>query len=167
MILRRGRRHTSRAQAMVEFALVAPIFFFLLFGVIEAGRFVFYYEMLNSATREGARYAIVHGYNAGVNGDCDSGPRPPAATNPSCDLSGARVKEAVRKAAHGLVGIGAFETLSVYWCPTGDLVACTATPGDNGRGSVVTVKAVYRYPPILPVLPKIGIESESTLVINN
>jgi len=31
---------------MVEFALVAPLFFLLLFGIIEAGRFIFYYETL-------------------------------------------------------------------------------------------------------------------------
>ena len=49
---------------MVEFALVAPLFFLLLFGIIEAGRFIFYYETLNNATREGARYAIVNGANS-------------------------------------------------------------------------------------------------------
>ena len=49
---------------MVEFALVAPMFFMLLFGIIEVGRFIFYYEVLNNATREGARYAIVNGANS-------------------------------------------------------------------------------------------------------
>jgi hypothetical protein len=149
---------------MVEFALVAPLFFLLLFGVIEGGRFVFYYEMLNNATREGARYAIVHGSNAADG--CPSGPMPNP-LQPSCDLSGARVKEAVRKGAHGLVGIGQFEALDVHWCPTSDVDACIATPGHNGRGSVVIVHAKYRYTPVLPVLPSIGVESESTLVINN
>jgi Flp pilus assembly protein TadG len=51
----------SRGQALAEFALVAPIFFVILFGIIESGRFIFHYEMLSSATRDGARYAIVHG----------------------------------------------------------------------------------------------------------
>jgi Flp pilus assembly protein TadG len=46
---------------MAEFALVAPVFFLILFGIIESGRFIFHYEMLSSATRDGARYAIVHG----------------------------------------------------------------------------------------------------------
>ena len=63
-------------QAMVEFALVAPMFFLLLFGIIEAGRFIFYYETLNNATREGARYAIVNGANTL---GCPSGPPAPAA----------------------------------------------------------------------------------------
>ena len=38
----RARRRRSRAQALVEFALVVPWFFLLLFGIIEAGRFIFY-----------------------------------------------------------------------------------------------------------------------------
>ena len=57
---RRPRKRTF-GQALVEFALVAPVFFLLLLGIIEAGRFIFQYELLNSATRDGARYAIVHG----------------------------------------------------------------------------------------------------------
>ena len=46
---------------MVELALVAPILFVLILGTIEAGRFMLFYEVMNNATREGARYAIVHG----------------------------------------------------------------------------------------------------------
>ncbi len=53
-----------RGQALVEFALVAPIFFLILFAIIEGGRFILYYETLNNATREGARYAIVNGANS-------------------------------------------------------------------------------------------------------
>ena len=86
---------------MVEFALVAPIFFLLLFGIIEAGRFIFYYEMLNNATREGARYAIVQGSNAL---GCPSGPMP--GSRPPCDLTGERVKQRVRDAAFGVLGTG-------------------------------------------------------------
>ncbi len=68
--LRAGRRR-SRGQALVEFALLAPVFFLVLFAIIEAGRFMFYYEILNNATREGARYAIVNGANSLV---CPTGP---------------------------------------------------------------------------------------------
>jgi Flp pilus assembly protein TadG len=56
--------HRSRGQALVEFAIVAPVFFLLLFAIIEAGRFILYYETLNNATREGTRYAIVNGANS-------------------------------------------------------------------------------------------------------
>mgnify|MGYP000500059501 CR=1 FL=1 len=68
-----SRPERSRGQALVEFALVAPLLFLLILGTIEAGRFIFYYELLNHAAREGARYAIVHGARS----DCPSGPPPP------------------------------------------------------------------------------------------
>lgn len=156
-------RKVPHGQAMVEFALVAPVFFFLLFAIIEGGRFVFYYEMLNSATREGARYAIIHGSNAADG--CPSGPMPGGA--PSCDPSGANVKEAVRKAALGLAGTGDFASLDAFWCPANGAKPCPGTELTNGRGNPVTVRAVYVYKPVMPLLPPISIASESTLVINN
>ena len=62
----------------MEFALVAPVFFLILFAVIEGGRFILYYETLNNATREGARYAIVNGANALCT--ASSGPTGPSST---------------------------------------------------------------------------------------
>ena len=157
-------RKLVRGQAMVEFALIAPLFFFLLFAIIEGGRFVFYYEMLSSATREGARYAIIHGSNAADG--CPSGPMP-AGAGPSCDPSGANVKEAVRKAALGLAGSGDFTALDVYWCPADVAKPCPGMELTNERGRPVTVRAEYAYKPVMPLLPPISIGSESTLVINN
>ena len=46
---------------MVEFAVVAPMLFLLVLGTFEVGRYIFHYELLNNAAREGSRYAIVHG----------------------------------------------------------------------------------------------------------
>lgn len=60
-MINRPKTRRSRGQALAEFALVAPLFFLILFGIIESGRFIFHYEMLSNATRDGARYAIVHG----------------------------------------------------------------------------------------------------------
>ena len=148
---------------MVEFALIAPLFFFLLFAIIEGGRFVFYYEMLSSATREGARYAIIHGSNAADG--CPSGPVPVGVA--PCDPSGANVKTAVRKAALGLAGSGDFASLDVYWCAADGPKPCPGLELDNKRGNPVTVRAVYVYRPVMPLLPPISIGSESTLVINN
>ena len=142
--------------AMVEFALVAPIFFLLLFGIIEGGRFIFYYETLNNATREGARYAIVHGSNARCpNGP--SGPMPPGVSAPGChDAAGAKVVQRVRDSAFGVLGAGV--TVTPTWGPTG-----------NGRNSPVKVAASYTYNTLIPILPlpSITITAESNLVINN
>jgi Flp pilus assembly protein TadG len=49
----------QRAQNLVEFAVVAPIFFAMVFGFIDLGRGVWNYNTLASLTRDGARYAEV------------------------------------------------------------------------------------------------------------
>jgi len=51
------RRH-SRAQSMVEFAVLAPIFFMLLLGTIDLGRAIYIYNTISDAAREGARAAV-------------------------------------------------------------------------------------------------------------
>ena len=53
------RRTRSRGQALVEFALVVPIFFLLLFGFIDIGRYVYTTTAYGQAAREGARYGSV------------------------------------------------------------------------------------------------------------
>ena len=57
---RRGLRG-QRGSAIVEFTLVALMFFTLVFGLVEFGRALFAYSTISSAAREGARYASVHG----------------------------------------------------------------------------------------------------------
>ncbi len=48
----------TRGQSMVEFAVLAPIFFLLLLGTIDLGRAVYIYNSISDAAREGARAAI-------------------------------------------------------------------------------------------------------------
>jgi len=60
-----SRRRRLLGQALVEFALVGPLFFLMVFGVIEGGRLVWTMHTLTNATREGSRYAIVHGSMSG------------------------------------------------------------------------------------------------------
>lgn len=50
-------RDSQRSQALIEFALVSPVLLLLIFGVIDLGRAIFYYDTLNHAAREGARVA--------------------------------------------------------------------------------------------------------------
>src|ERR687888_572732 len=45
-------------QSMVEFAVLAPIFFLLLLGTIDLGRAIYVYNSISDAAREGARAAI-------------------------------------------------------------------------------------------------------------
>jgi hypothetical protein len=149
----RPRRSRRYGQALVEFALVAPVFFLLLFAIIEGGRFILFYQSLNNATREGARYAIVHGSNS----SCPSGPMPPGDPTPlGCyDLPGDNVIQRVKDAAFGVLGP------SVLVTPTWGALG-------NGREADVTVSAAYTYTTLVPLpLPPITITAESRLVINN
>ena len=58
-----GRR-PERGQALVEFALVFPLFLLMLFSIISFGLYVFYNQQLTNAAREAARYAAVHSSTA-------------------------------------------------------------------------------------------------------
>jgi Flp pilus assembly protein TadG len=55
--IRVGRGQSS--QALIEFALISPVLLLLLFGIIDIGRAVFYYDTLSHAAREGARTAVI------------------------------------------------------------------------------------------------------------
>ena len=62
MSLQHRLRSKSKAQGMVEFALITPILLLLLFGVIDFGWMVFNYSQLYNALREGVRYGSVPGF---------------------------------------------------------------------------------------------------------
>jgi hypothetical protein len=53
------QQHRTRGQALVEFALVLPIFLIILFGIIDFGRYVYTANAISNGTREGARAGSV------------------------------------------------------------------------------------------------------------
>lgn len=64
---RRGRGRSS-GQALVEFALIAPIFFVVFFGIVEFSFILTTLSGFNFAAREGARYGSIIG-NSDPNAD--------------------------------------------------------------------------------------------------
>jgi Flp pilus assembly protein TadG len=56
-------RKKRRGAAAVEFAIVAPVFFLLVFGMVEFGRMVMVQQVITNASREGARLAVLDGTN--------------------------------------------------------------------------------------------------------
>jgi len=60
------RRPRSRGQALVEFALVIPIFIVLVVGTFDLGAGVFAYNSVTNAAREGVRLAIVNQSQAAI-----------------------------------------------------------------------------------------------------
>ena len=45
---------------MAEFAVVAAVFFMMIFAIIEFGRLLYTHNALTDAARRGARYAVLH-----------------------------------------------------------------------------------------------------------
>ena len=150
-VLQSGRRERSRAQALVEFALVAPLFLLTLFAIIDFGRYVYYVQILNNAAREGTRYAIVHGSNSFQ----PAGPAP----------DDQAVMTIVRNYAIGVIGNGSAFVVHSDWHDPANV----ANPPNNNRGHIVKVSVTYAFNSLIPVvpIPPITITGESSLVINN
>ena len=167
---RDGRRQRSRGQALSEFALIAPIFFFTLFAIIEFGRAVYTIQMLNNAAREGARYAIVHGAAS----TSPSGPFPASyGTTNAYDPTGQYVAARVKQFAIAIIDSGPTDfAVTSKWCANdGDIGSCPGTygDGDNGRNQNVIVTVTYKFKPLLGMvpLPTFDLTGGSTLVINH
>jgi Flp pilus assembly protein TadG len=56
-----SRRHNRRGAAIVEMALVLPIFFGVVLGIVEFGRAMMVSQMVTNAAREATRLAIIDG----------------------------------------------------------------------------------------------------------
>jgi len=54
----RGHGRGSRGQSLTEFALVLPLFFILLFGILDIGRLYNTWLTLQHALREAGRFAV-------------------------------------------------------------------------------------------------------------
>lgn len=145
--LRRGsplpgmRRSDRRGQALAEFALVAPIFFLFLFGIVQLGLIFGGQNGLVSATRELARYAAPY--------------RVATATDANAICANAS------NADHGL---GTQLTTSLQRAIPGYSAANVATRRityswlDNNDGTYsvqLKVQVTYRYPLYVPLVAAI------------
>jgi Flp pilus assembly protein TadG len=55
-----SNRKNERGTTIAELAVVALLFFTIVFGIIEFGRLLYTHNALTDATRRGARYASIH-----------------------------------------------------------------------------------------------------------
>lgn len=161
------KRDRSRGQGLVEFALVFPVLAVLIFGIIDFGRAIFIYSVVQDAAREGARYAIVHGSQSqSIDGLCASGP------GASCDPSGANVAARSRQYSYGLDPSQL--TTGACWgfgCTvSSDCTSATNTAATNAPLIPVTVASCYGFNTIIGSLLPIGripLRAQATLVINH
>jgi len=167
------RSDRSRGQAMVEFALVIPVFILLMVGIFDLGRVVWVNDTLATAAREAARFAIVHGGSEGTL--CPVGP--PATTavipapGPGClfpSPSRQAIKDVAQKWA---AGTSANVTVNVCY---GVVSSCTsdtdAANATNARGMqvMVTVTSVVDLSvPSLVGFSGFSLSATSTMLVNH
>jgi len=131
--------------SLVEFAIVAPLLFLLLFGIIESGRLLATYTSVYTAAREGARYATVTAGSTGVPAYVDCAGIEAAARAKAPFLSGSEVE------------------IEVIWPDSGG--ACPTPPAPEAVDRQDRVKVVVRsefsspVPIISALLGNITVES--------
>jgi Flp pilus assembly protein TadG len=163
----------SRGQSLVEFALVLPVFLVMLFGLLDAGRYVYMNSVLSQAAREGARLAAVEAYWIGRT-DLSCG----AVAGPVCPADETAFKADIRAAANRMVApFGSISDSQVFFScdPVGHVYTAgwttTSCPAASRgfRSNVVSVRVVLTFTPITPVLSGIGTITTSgsaAMVIN-
>jgi Flp pilus assembly protein TadG len=52
-------KHRQRGQGVVEFAVVLPVFLFILISILDFGRAIYAYSVVANCAREGARRGII------------------------------------------------------------------------------------------------------------
>lgn len=121
----------SRGQALVETALVLPIFLTLMFATIIFGLWLFYQQSLTTVAREAARYAAVHSAssNCPVGGWLEpaAGAVPEGAGAWNCDAVGSgwpNLTDAARALVFGL------DPSQVH------VTACWSGYHDNGNNAI-------------------------------
>jgi Flp pilus assembly protein TadG len=125
-------RYSSRAQTLVEFAVIAPFLVLLLLALFDFGRAIYAYNAISNAAREGARVAIV-----------DQGPS-------SGGISLAAQEAANQATALAIDPADTAQVRVVYRLP--DL---TATCPRVGVGCVAEVRVQYLFKAVTPVIGNI------------
>jgi Flp pilus assembly protein TadG len=173
-------RSRGRGQAVVEFALVVPVFFLAVFGLFDVGRLVYTNSALSQAAREGARAAATEvAWVGSTAATCMA-----AAACPG-DVAAlqADVTSAVNRMTVGLGPVTAVH-LSCNAGTAGDLAPSGAwtAPGGGGNGcrdgagqpvgaagQLVSVRVEYTYRPMTPVISSIvgtlSLSGSATMVV--
>lgn len=151
---RRILNRSDRAQSLVEFALIVPILLILVFGIIDFGMGLRAYISLSSATREGARFAIVGNapgtFAAGGTGECNGSTGTTAVGRVCQTISG--------------LNLANLQDVNIQVCDTAAPPVCSAATTSNmASGESIHVTANYQYHYITPVKALINFFSAGAL----
>jgi hypothetical protein len=124
--------HRSRAgQSLVEFALVAPLFFLLLCAVFDFGRLFFVQMTLQNAVRQAGRFAV-------------TGNHLPDPSDPTRNLS--RVDSIIRTARKAAIG------LDISGIQISSANGGTGSAG--GPGDIVTISITTNLKLVTPLIAR-------------
>ena len=129
----RASRDANRGQALAEFALIAPVFFLLIFGVIQLGILFGGQNALVNTAREVARYAAT--YRSAVNDPASA-----------CSAVLATVSSRLASALPGYDPIQVTPDVSYGWL---------ASPSGTSYSMAVTITIAYRHPLYVPLISQI------------
>jgi Flp pilus assembly protein TadG len=166
------QRSGYHGQGLVEFALVLPIFLLILFGLIDAGRYVYMNSVLSQAAREGARLAAAEARWIGktttddpscvANAGLITSANPGAHVCPATPTGASNSLEAdIRAAANRMIApFGSVQNLHFLCQPTGTAAPANwaSAPSDctvanrTASKSVVWVRVELTFQPITPVI---------------
>ncbi|MEX2655549.1 MAG: TadE family protein [Acidimicrobiia bacterium] len=150
---------TDQGATLVEYAVVAPFLFLLLFGIVEFALLTASFTGVWTSAREGARYATTVG---------DSTVTPGTPRYLDCDgiRTSARGLVAIGKPTNAQIAVDYFDPLGIQIadCDTADLAFPTPTESTIHSGSTVTVTITKEYQTIAPLLGQLldGITLDST-----
>lgn len=163
-------------QSLAEFALIAPIFIFTVIGIFDVGRLVWANNVVGSAAREAARFAISNGGTATT--ACPVGPPAGTALPPlpgTCpwvdSFTTGDKKAAIRDVAKRFTIAGGSGT-TVYVCYgascSGDVDATGAT---NARGTPMTVAVrttvALVIPRVMGLAKTVPVNGKTTMLVSH
>jgi len=166
------RHDKPRGQAMVEFALVIPVFILLMVGLFDFGRVIWANDTLATAAREAARYAIVHGEKS----TCPAGPASAGTEiDPTCldptSPSRQAIKDVAQKWAAGTSGdVTVSVCYGVVTTCSGDADQVVNPAPTNSRGTRVTVTVTSTIDLSVPSLvgfEGFDLQASSTMLVNH
>lgn len=130
-------RPRRNGQALVEFAMVVPLFLLLVFGIIDVGRYVFTANAFSNGTREGARAASV-------------GIRPA----PLCNgLSRTDCAEAVVQSRSWGVPASNIDAEATCWrAPEGSTTLVAVSGSTCRRNDLLRVRATTEFTLVTPIV---------------
>lgn len=154
------KKNKLSGQSLIEFALILPILLFVVMGLFEIGRYVFYFAVLNNAVREGTRFAIVQPYE-------DYGAYPnETLTSCCCSGSANTAHQNICNEIQGkLFNINELDSTQVIISHKDE----SGVPLVNNYGDpLVEINLRFNFHPIVPGLGLIGnmtIDTDSTMLL--